>query len=363
MELRQLRYFQAVAEAGSFSRAAERLHISQPPLSLQIKGLEEELGVRLFDRGPRGVTLTPAGRIFLDEIRGILRGLDQARIKAQQAGRGEIGTLSVGFVTIAGYGILPPALKRFREEFPHVDVELHELTTDVQIRELRAGHLDLGIGLGPIDDSGLTFEPISRESLLLAAPIGHPLLPSSGPVRLKVLANEPFIVPPRDVGPGLYDLIISLCRAHGFTPRITQHARQMQTVIGLVASGMGFALVPASVRALGRTDVQYRIWKGPSGAVEIGLLSSRERQGPVAARFAAVLRDAALAVGDDTGRRGARRPDHLSLDSTGGTSGGRYRWPPESSGRPRVRKGTEPASHSTLLRCRRTLSGNKENGQ
>lgn len=303
VELRQLRYFQAVADAGSFSRAAERLHISQPPLSLQIKALEDELGVRLFDRGPRGVRLTPAGQAFLDGVRGILRGLDQARIKAQAAGRGEIGTLSVGFVTIAGYGILPTALKRFREQLSQVDVELHELTTDVQIRELRAGRLDLGIGLGPVNDPGLTFEPISRESLLLAAPIGHALLPGSGPVRLKALADEPFIVPPRDVGPGLYDLIISLCRANGFTPRITQHARQMQTVIGLVASGMGFAFVPESVRALGRTDVQYRTWKGASGYVEIGLLSARERQSPAAARFAAVLMDAVLAVRDDFGKR------------------------------------------------------------
>ncbi len=149
---------------------------------------------------------------------------------------------------MAGYGILPPALKRFRERFPKIDVQLHELTTDAQIREMRAGRLDLGIGLAPVDEVGLSFETVLSESLLLAAPVGHPLVPRSGPVRLKALSNEEFIIPPRDVGPGLYDLIISLCRANGFAPKITQHARQMQTVVGLVASGMG-SRARAGVRA------------------------------------------------------------------------------------------------------------------
>ncbi len=296
MELRQLRYFLAVADAGSFSRAAERLHVSQPPLSMQVKTLEEELGVRLFDRTRRGVTLTPAGRVFEGEARSILRRLEQARVKAQHAGRGEIGTLSIGFVTIAGYGILPPALKRFRERFPQVDVELHELTTDAQIRALRDGRLDLGIGLGPVEEPKLAFDAVSRERLVLAAPVRHRLLATPGPVRVKMLSNEDFIVPPRDVGPGLYDLIISLCRASGFAPKITQHARQMQTVIGLVASEMGIALVPASVQTLRRAGVQYRALQGAAGTVEIGLLSSREHISPAAERFAAVLRDTAQAA-------------------------------------------------------------------
>jgi len=295
VELRHLRYFHAVAEEGSFSRAAERLHVSQPPLSLHVKALEDELGVRLFDRSNRGATLTPAGRVFYDETRGVLRRLDHAKLKAQHAGRGEVGTLSVGFVSIAGFGFLPPALKRFRERYPNVDVQLHELTTDAQIRELRAGRLDLGIGLGPVDEAGLTFEPFSRESLLLAAPVRHPLVPRSGPVTLKTLSNEQFIIPPRDVAPGLYDLIISLCRANGFAPKITQHARQMQTVIGLVASGMGIALVPASVGNLGRRGVQYREVKGATGSVELGLLSVNEGESPVAARFVEVLKEATVA--------------------------------------------------------------------
>ena len=194
MDLRQLRYFQAVAEEGSFSGAARRLHVSQPPLSLHVKTLENELGVRLFDRSNRGVALTPAGQAFYDETRGLLRRLEQAKLKARHAGQGEVGTLSIGFVTIAGFGVLPPALKRFRDKYPHVDVQLHELTTDAQIRELRAERLDLGIGLGPVDEADLTFEPFRRESLLLAAPVRHPLVRGSGPVSLKALANEQFVI-------------------------------------------------------------------------------------------------------------------------------------------------------------------------
>jgi len=293
VELRQLRYFQAVAEEGSFSRAAERLHVSQPPLSVQVKALEDELGLRLLDRSNRGVTLTPAGEVFYEETRAALSRLEHARIAARHAGQGEIGTVSVGFVSLAGYGALPAALKRFRERFPRVDVELHELTTDAQIRELRAGRLDLGIALGPVDEADLVFETVSREGLLLAAPRGHPAVPRSGPVRLKALANEPFVIPPRDVAPGLYDLIVSLCRANGFTPRITQHARQMQTVIGLVAGGMGLALVPASVQSYRRPGVQYRPLQSATGSVTLGLLRPRDLETPVAARFVAVVKETA----------------------------------------------------------------------
>ena len=145
VELRQLRYFVAVVEEGGFSRAAERLHISQPPLSTQIKGLEDEVGVRLFERSNRGVSVTAAGAVFYEEVVAVLARLEHARNKTLQVGRGDVGSLSVGFVSIADYGILPPALKSFRAQFPLVEVHLHELTTDAQIRELRAATLDLGM--------------------------------------------------------------------------------------------------------------------------------------------------------------------------------------------------------------------------
>jgi DNA-binding transcriptional LysR family regulator len=293
VELRQLRYFVAIAEEGNFSRAAQRLHVSQPPLSTQIKSLEEELGMRLLERTNRGVSLTAAGSVFFEETRAVLARLEHARGKALRADRGDIGMLAVGFVSMADYGILPPALKHFRASFPLVEVQLHELTTDAQIRELRATRLDLGIALAPVDEPDLEFERLLREELVLAAPSAHPAVKGSGAVDLRALAKESFIIPPRDIGPGLYDLIISHCRAAGFAPRITQHARQMQTVVGLVSSGMGFALVPASVRNLQRTGVQYRPLRGKAAWVEIGTLRRRDAQSAVRDHFAEALRRAA----------------------------------------------------------------------
>jgi DNA-binding transcriptional LysR family regulator len=296
VELRQLRYFLAIAEEGNFSRAAKRLHVSQPPLSTQIKNLEDELGVRLLERTNRGVSLTAAGAVFFEETRAVLARLEHAKSKAVRADRGDAGMLSVGFVSIADYGVLPPALKTFRAGFPLIDVHLHELTTDAQIRELRAVRLDLGIGLGPVDEPDLEFERLLREELVLAAPAAHPAMKSNGAVDLRMLSKESFIVPPRELAPGLYDLTISRCRASGFVPRITQHARQMQTVIGLVSSGMGVALVPSSVRNLKRTGVQYRPLRGKAALVELGIVRLRNVDNPAREHFVEVLRQAARAA-------------------------------------------------------------------
>ena len=299
MELRQLRYFVAIAEEGNFSRAAKRLHVSQPPLSTQMKSLEEELGISLLTRSNRGVSLTAAGAVFFQETRAILARLEHAKQKVLQVNQGDIGLLAVGFVSIADYGILPPALKNFRASFPLVEVQLHELTTDAQIRDLRAGRLDLGIGLAPVDEPDLEFEGVLQEELVLAAPSGHrhPALKGDGAVDLRALSKASFIVPPRDIAPGLYDLTISLCQASGFAPSITQHARQMQTVIGLVSSGMGFALVPASVRNLKRTGVVYRPLRGSAALVELGILRLRGVASALNDRFVEALNSAAGPAG------------------------------------------------------------------
>ena len=297
MELRQLRYFIAVAEESSFSRAARRLHVSQPPLSIQVKSLEEELGARLLERGNRGVSLTAAGRVFLERARAVLIGLEHAKSEALRAYRGETGRLAVGFVSIADYGILPPALKSFRASRPGVEVHLHELTTDAQIPQLRAGRLDLGIALAPVDEPDLEFERLMREELVLAAPAGHPAARGAGTTDLRALSRESFIVPPRDIAPGLYDLTISLCRSCGFAPRITQQARQMQTVIGLVSSGMGFALVPSSVRNLRRAGVRYRRLRRGAASIELGILRSRSAENPPREQFVEALRIAARTAG------------------------------------------------------------------
>ena len=296
MELRQLRYFIAIAEEGSFSRAAHRLHVSQPPLSTQIKSLETELGVRLLERTPRGVTLSGAGAAFLEEARAVLARLDVARQQALRAARGELGVLSVGFVSIADYGVLPPALQSFRARFPAVEVQLHELTSDAQVPLLRAGRLDLGIALAPVDAPDLEFERLLREELVLAAPAAHPAARDAGAIDLRALSKESFIVPPRDIAPGLYDLTISYCRSFGFAPRITQQARQMQTVIGLVSSGMGFALVPASVRNLRRAGVRYRRLRRKAVSIELGILTRTDSHNAAREHFVAALKAAARAA-------------------------------------------------------------------
>lgn len=293
MELRQLKYFIAVAEERSFSRAAERLHISQPPLSTQVMALEEELGVQLLERSNRGVTLTAAGSVFYEEMRAVLVRIEHGKTRTRQAGQGHVGTLSVGFVSIADYGILPPALKDFRSRFPKVEVQLHEMTTDAQVREMRMGRLDIGIALGPNQDAELEFEALVNEALVLAMPANHSQAKLKGACDLRSFSGENFIATPRDIAPGLYDLMISRCYASGFVPRITQQARQMQTIISLVAAGMGVALVPSSVQNLKRTGVQYARLKGASPGIEIGILRSPGVGDPLRDNFAAALRRAA----------------------------------------------------------------------
>lgn len=296
MELRQLRYFIAIAEEGSFSRAAQSLHISQPSLSTQMKNLEKELEVTLLERSNRGVALTKAGSGFFEQTRVLLARLEHAKGEAKRVDLGNSGVLSIGLVSIAAYGILPPALRLFRSNFPLVDVHLHELTTDVQIREIRASRLDLGIGLAPVNEQGIRFEPVHQEELMLAAPAQHPTVKRGAAVDLRTLAKASFIVPPRDVAPGLYDLTIDCCRAAGFAPRISQHARQMQTVIGLVACGMGFALVPSSVRHLRLSGVKYHPLRGKTSYVEVGILSLQNADSRLRGHFIEALRDASRAT-------------------------------------------------------------------
>lgn len=310
MELRHLRYFIAVAEEGSFIQAADRLHISQPPLSTQIKDLESALGVRLFDRSPRGVALTTAGTAFYTEARAVLARLEHACIAAQRADRGDQGTLEVGFISIADYNILPTALKRFRSSHPGVDVQLHELTTDAQMRELSNDRLDVGIALGPVDEDDTCFVPLLRERLILAAPSDHPLARVGKPVSLRSMNAEQFVMVPRPLAPGLHDLTISFCRSLGFVPQIHQYAKQMQTVISLVSSEFGFALVPESLQHLQRTGVRYLPLKEASPLVETGALYRKRCQNPAVPKFVEALQEASAAHGSAgvSAKGGRKRP-------------------------------------------------------
>jgi DNA-binding transcriptional LysR family regulator len=275
-ELRHLRYFVAVAQELHFGRAAERLHMSQPPLSMQIQALERSLGVQLLVRTQRQVSLTRAGEAFLRESVQILARLEAAGRLAQRVSRGEVGELAVGFVSMADYNILPPLLREFRQRAPEVRLTLHESTTDRQLEALVQGQLDVGFVLPPVQDVRLAYRPAHREPLLAALPARHPLAKRRGPVPMARLADQPFILFPRELATGLYDHIVGLCRTAGFSPRVEQEAVQMQTILSLVSADMGVALIPASLVHLGRTGVTYKPLRETSPVTEIGIAWRRD---------------------------------------------------------------------------------------
>jgi DNA-binding transcriptional LysR family regulator len=293
MELRHLRYFVTVAEELHFGRAAARLHLSQPPLSMQIKALEEELGIRLLSRTQRKVELTAAGEVFLKEAREILHRVDRAAGAARRAARGEAGELAVGFVSIADYNVLPAALSALRQRSPGIALTLREATTDVQLRELAGERLDVGFVLPPVNDPRLTLMPLLREPLVAALPQQHALAAGRGKLPLARLKDAPFILFPRHMAPGLYDDVVSFCRQAGFSPRVDQEAIQMQTIVSLVSAGLGVALIPASMRNLGRTGVVYRALREQSPLTEIALAWRTGDERPTLARFLEAVRGAA----------------------------------------------------------------------
>src|SRR5829696_8369374 len=231
MELRHLRYFVVVAEELHFGRAAERLHIAQPPLSRQIRDLERELGTPLFERVPRGVELTAAGRAFLPEARLTLAQAERAQRTAQRAARGESGRLRVGFVEAATYsGILPEVLGFFRMHLPNIGLSLFEMDALQQAEALHDGRIDLGIlHSAPADaERWLRAEPVYADPLVAAVPDTHRVAPNASPRRRRIaldeLAADPFVLFPRPTAPVLYDDVIARCRAAGFSPRVAQEA-------------------------------------------------------------------------------------------------------------------------------------------
>jgi len=296
MELRHLRYFVAVAEELHFGRAARKLHISQPPLSMQIRALEDELGVILLKRTQRHVSLTQAGTALLGEARHILARVEQAVLTTRRAGRGEIGELAIGFISVADYNVLPLVLREFRRRFPLVNLTLRESTTDVQIRDLLAGRIDVGFVLPPVNDPSLESISILREPLIAALPEKHPLARKTGKLALGKLKDAPFILFPRPYAPGLYDDVVSCCKAAGFSPRVEQEAIQMQTIVSLVSAELGVALIPASLTNLQRTGVIYKSLKDGSPLTEIHLARRRGDELPALRVFVDVAMQMANAA-------------------------------------------------------------------
>ena len=291
MELRHLRYFVAVAEALSFARAARVLNISQPPLSRQIRALVEVLGTALFARTKRSVQLTSAGAALLPDARRLLREADGLKAGAQRLASGEVGTLALGFISVAAYNLLPELAPEFRRRHPGVKLALQEATSDVLLAALRQAELDVGLVLPPVDAPGLEYVPLVHDTLIAALPAGAAQARAKGAIALASLADEPFILFPRKFGASLYDAIFGACRRAGFAPRIEQEAIQMQTIVSLVAAGMGVALVPASLEHLRRTGVVYRPLAERGARVEIGIAWRAGEASPAVRAFVALARE------------------------------------------------------------------------
>lgn len=267
--MRHLRCLVAVAEELHFGRAARRLNLSQPPVSLAIKELEAELGVTLFERNSRRIALTRQGEEAVHDARAVLARTELLRRRAHDSAQGQSGTLSLGFISLAPYSFLPDSLRRFMADYPKVRVSLQESTTDRILGELEIGALDLGfVFASPGMPAGLAYRPLLRDALILALPAGHRLAKSAR-VPLEELAGERFLGFERHHGPMIFDAMVATCMRHGFSPDLFP-ARQMHTIVSLVAGGIGVALVPASVKAMPREGVAYRPIRGERTLVESG---------------------------------------------------------------------------------------------
>ncbi|WP_395713955.1 LysR family transcriptional regulator [Reyranella sp.] len=283
MELRHLRYFVAVAHEGHITRAAERLHIAQPPLSQQIKDLEREIGAALFVRHPRGVALTDAGRAFLADAEAVLASVARAADHARRAARGESGRIAVGFTTSAPFHpLVARAIREFRTSRPNVSFVLEESSSGDLVAGLRSERLDVAfIRSGLADPAGLAVHALLQEDMMAALPVRHRLArrPRLG---LRDLAEETFILYRRPDGRGLYDVIITACAEAGFSPHVGQDAPRIVSTLNLVAAGLGITIVPASLSRLPLEGVRYRPLVGKP-ALEVPLnLACRADEGSAA---------------------------------------------------------------------------------
>lgn len=289
MEIRHLRYFVAVAEELNFTRAASRLRMAQPPLSIQIKRLEEELKVQLFDRSRRAIRLTEAGRSLLPEAQRLLDQLEETAAMVQRVGSGSIGRLTIGFVPPAPDRALPQLLRAFGARAPEVELYLREMTPDVIVRALADDRIDLGFLYLPIDDPELQVLTVTSEPLVAVLPADHALAARTR-IAVRELANERFILPARYGVSGLYSEVVAVCRRAGFVPAAAQkEVWLMQTIIGLVAAGLGVALEPASVQNLRRSGVVYVPLRDKS-EVALAAVWRRERASAVLSAFLDVLK-------------------------------------------------------------------------
>lgn len=313
LDLRQLRYFVAVAEEGHITRAAERLGMQQPPLSQAIKAMEERLGLRLFRRNARGVSLTESGRVLLDEARVILARLDHAERSVQRTARGELGRLSIGIAPTAPFlPFVPGVIRTFRDAFPGVAVTLEECLSRQAVQGLEEARLDAAFVRAELPDArDLVVHRLADEPMIVALPASHALARCEGVLRpLSAFADDTFIAFARSSGPGMFDATLAACRRAGFTPRIGQEAPRITSTLGLVAAGLGIALVPASLRAVRMDGVAYcDVVAEHRPTVPLQLALRRGDASAALGNFVALVRRAAaVTAGEPTRRAAQSRP-------------------------------------------------------
>ena len=290
MELRHLRYFVAVAEERHFGRAAQRLHIAQPPLSQQIRRFEAELGEPLFFRTTRSVELSPAGAALLDRAREILAAVDSAVDDARRAARGEYGRLAIGFTGSATYAMLPSLAAALRRDLPGVVLDLRgELLTPAQVARLLDGTLDLGLLRPPVNDRSLNTEVLHSEPLIAVLPESHPLTRHAA-LPLELLKDEPFVTYPSHFRSVTHDAVEDACAAHGFIPTAAHEVAETATLVSFVAAGLGVSLVPASVRNMTVQGAVYRPLAQDATRVELAAAWRRDDDRPVLARALEIIR-------------------------------------------------------------------------
>ncbi len=299
MELRVLEQFVAVAEMLHFGRAAERLHMSQPPLSMAMQRLEQEVGVRLLDRNRRGVRLTAAGTVFLGEARQLLAGVEHAVQRARMTARGESGSLRVGCIGPAVAAGLPEVLQQFMREVPGVRVQLDEQVSVRQMGMLMEGALDIALirRHGVLPDWCAT-RLFCRDVYVAALPQAHALAGESR-IELADLRKDALILYPRQMGVELYDAVIAACMEAGFSPHIVQEVATKSTTLALVAAGTGVAFVPASLARAGYNGVRFVPLQGALPCVEMCWAWRRDSTNPAVPRFLACAAQLGMAQGDE----------------------------------------------------------------
>jgi DNA-binding transcriptional LysR family regulator len=295
IELRQICYFVAITEAGNnFSKAAEYLHIEQPPLTQRIKSLEKKLKIELFDRKRRPLQLTEAGKVFLAEAQLALTSLDFAITKSQKAHRGEIGFLSIGIASSIANTMLPDILQTFCNRFPAIELELCELTADRQIQALKANRLNIGFEVASNlhkSDNCLNFLPIVEESLVVALPELHPLINRSK-ISLTDLADQKLILPSINEFP-FYQEFISACQQAGFEPTIVRNVKAawLLTILSLVVAEVGIAILPSNVQNLQRQGVVYQAIQAPNLTRQISVMWRKDDSSVILREFLKVVRE------------------------------------------------------------------------